>query len=107
LVAGGTGGLSAPADLIFASNGNLLVASGNGEVLSYDGDTGGFLGALVPAGSGGLSMPIRLLIVPEPGSLTLSLVALFIAGAAGGISLLRSHRFRHNEAEGGRRPPWD
>ncbi len=74
-VAGVTGGLSAPADLAFESDGNLLVASGCGAVLSYDGG-GGFLGALVPAGSGGLSTPIGLIIVPVPGSLTLSLIGL-------------------------------
>jgi hypothetical protein len=99
-VAGGSGGLSAPADLLFAANGNLLVASGSGEILSYDGATGGFLGALVPTGSGGLDTPTRLLgvAVPEPSSLTLALVALLVAGVAQGLSARHSHRFSHNEA---------
>jgi hypothetical protein len=94
-VAGGTGGLSAPADLAFESSGDLLVASGSGEVLSFD-SGGGFLGALVIAGSGGLSTTIRLVIessaVPEPGSLTLSLMGLFFAGAAYGFRVLRRKR---------------
>jgi DNA-binding beta-propeller fold protein YncE len=99
-VAGGVGGLSAPADLIFASNGNLLVASGSGEILSYDGANGDFLGVLVPAGSGGLDTPTRLLgvAVPEPGSLTLAVVALLVAGAARGLLAGHLHRFSHNEA---------
>ena len=82
--------------MIFESNGNLLVASGSGAILSYDG-SGMFLGALVSEGSGGLSTPIGLAIVPEPGSLTLSLIALLIAGSAQGFSVLRSRRFCHNE----------
>ncbi len=82
-VADGYGGLSAPADLAFESNGTLLVASGSGDILSYD-SYGTFLGDLVPAGTGGLVAPTRLLIVPEPGSLTLFLVGLIIAGAARG-----------------------
>jgi hypothetical protein len=75
---GFTSGLSAPADLVFKSNGDLLVASGSGDVFSYN-SAGGFLGALVPAGSGGLNTPIRLVIetssVPEPSSLSLAVVS--------------------------------
>jgi DNA-binding beta-propeller fold protein YncE len=94
--AGGLGGLSSPADLAFESSGNLLVASGSGEVLSFN-SAGGYLGTLVPAGSGGLSAPIGLLVqtssVPEPGSLTLSLIGIAIAGAVWCLFLLRqSHR---------------
>jgi outer membrane protein assembly factor BamB len=87
-VTAGFGGLSAPSALIFESNGDLLVASGSGAILSYD-SSGMFLGDLVSPGSGGLSTPIGLAIVPEPPSLALSLIALLIAGAARGISVVR------------------
>ncbi len=62
---------------MFESNGDLLAASGSGDVFSYN-SAGGFLGPLVPAGSGGLSTPIHLVIetsgVPEPSSLSLAVV---------------------------------
>ena len=38
---------------------DLLVSSNHQEVLRYDGSTGAFLGAFVPAGSGGLDEPRR------------------------------------------------
>ncbi len=99
-VAGGTGGLSSPADLLFEPNGDLLVASGSGEVLSYGSD-GGFLGTLVPAGSGGLNLPISLLAsVPEPGSLTLSLIGL--AGTI--VARLRRSQVRADAVRERRRP---
>ena len=82
--------------MIFESNGDLLVGSGSGAILSYD-SSGMFLGDLVSEGSGGLSTPIGLTIVPEPGSLTLSLVALLIGGAARGISVLWSHGLERRE----------
>jgi hypothetical protein len=87
------GGLSAPSASIFDPNGNLLVASGSGAILSYD-SSGMFLGDLVSPGSGGLSTPIGLAIVPEPPSLALSLIALLIAGAAQGISVVCSRLVR-------------
>lgn len=64
----GTGGLSAPADPAFVTDGMLLVASGTGDIFSYGlGEM--FHGARVTAGSGGLGTPLRLVIpsLPEPG----------------------------------------
>jgi DNA-binding beta-propeller fold protein YncE len=53
-VLGGTGGLFAPRSLGFGPNGNLFVSSASGEVLQYDGGSGGFLGAFIDAaGNGG------------------------------------------------------
>ena len=58
----------------------------SGDILRYDGDSGASLGTLVSAGSGGLESPIRLVAqlyaIPEPSSLTLSLVGLVVAGVA-------------------------
>ena len=45
---------------------DLLVSSvGTFEVLRYDGTTGAFLGAFVPAGSGGLANPVYLTFGPS------------------------------------------
>ena len=86
-VSSGFGGLSTPAALAFEADGTLLVASGsvaggNGAILDYD-SGGNFLSTLVPYGSGGLVAPLDLAItaVPEPGSFTLSLIALAISKA--------------------------
>jgi sugar lactone lactonase YvrE len=46
-VIAGSGGLGSPRGLAFGANGNLFVASGNGEVLEYDGTTGSFVGVFV------------------------------------------------------------
>jgi DNA-binding beta-propeller fold protein YncE len=96
-VSSGFGGLSTPTALAFEADGTLLVASGsvagaNGAILDYD-SGGNFLGTLVPYGSGGLVAPLGLAItaVPEPGSFTLSLIALAIAGTVR-ASTTRSRR---------------
>jgi DNA-binding beta-propeller fold protein YncE len=53
-VIAGSGGLGSPRGLAFGPNGNLFVASGTGEVLEYDGSTGGFVGVFVDTtGNGG------------------------------------------------------
>lgn len=65
-VPSGLGGLSWPAGMVFAPNGNLLVASFNTDsVLEYDGATGEFLGQFVAAGAGGLSGPFGLTFGPN------------------------------------------
>jgi|GEM_PF-2558794 len=53
-VGAGSGGLGSPRGLAFGPNGNLFVASLTGEVLEYDGTTGGFVGVFVDtSGNGG------------------------------------------------------
>ncbi|MEE9128418.1 MAG: M12 family metallo-peptidase [Phycisphaerales bacterium] len=65
-VPSGLGGLSWPAGLVFAPNGDLLVASFNTDsVLAYDGATGEFLGEFVAAGAGGLDGPFGLTFGPN------------------------------------------
>ena len=54
-VTSSSGGLNGPRGMIFDHDGNLLVANQNvdspvaGEILRYNGKTGAFLGALIPA----------------------------------------------------------
>lgn len=68
----GSGGLVNPTALLFAPDGNLLVAtvndgsgsSGNERVLRYNGTTGAFIDTFVPSGSGGLNVPRSLAIGP-------------------------------------------
>jgi sugar lactone lactonase YvrE len=53
-VTAGSGGLSTPFGITMGPDGNLYVASNQGEVLRYNGTTGAFLGTFVSKGSGGL-----------------------------------------------------
>jgi glucose/arabinose dehydrogenase len=65
-VAAGSGGLSAPVDLVFGPDGALYVADANtAQVLRYDGQTGAFRDAFVAAGSGGLQFPDSLVFGPD------------------------------------------
>ncbi|MEE8155104.1 MAG: M12 family metallo-peptidase [Phycisphaerales bacterium] len=65
-VPSGLGGLSGPAGLVFAPNGNLLVASFNTDsVLEYEGATGEFVGQFVAVGAGGLTGPFGLTFGPN------------------------------------------
>jgi DNA-binding beta-propeller fold protein YncE len=48
-----SGGLIAPRGLRFGPGGDLFVSSGTGEVLRYDGVSGGFVGVFVDAGGNG------------------------------------------------------
>jgi len=65
-VPAGLGGLDGPTDLVFAPDGNLLVASLLGDgVLEFDGVDGTFLGSFVAAGSGGLDGPYGLAFGPD------------------------------------------
>jgi DNA-binding beta-propeller fold protein YncE len=66
-VATGSGGLAAPADLVFGSDGNLYVASQSTDqaVLKFDGTTGSFLTTYVAPGAGGLATPRGLAFDPD------------------------------------------
>ena len=64
-VAAGSGGLSAPKDLVLGPDGNVYVASsGTNSVIRYT-PTGQLLGTFVAAGSGGLSSPYGLAFGPD------------------------------------------
>ncbi|MHC4992023.1 MAG: hypothetical protein ACYTGC_13705, partial [Planctomycetota bacterium] len=52
--------------LAFGPDGHLYVASSNSSsILRYDGRTGDFVDAFVPAGSGGLGFPVGLAFGPD------------------------------------------
>jgi hypothetical protein len=58
--------LGGPRDLAFGADGNLYVASRfTNEVLKYDGNTGAYLGVVVPSGSFGLHAPWALTFGPD------------------------------------------
>ena len=65
-IAAGSGGLSAPRDVVQGPDGNIYVASaGNNSVLRYSGTTGAFLSTFVSSGSGGLSSPDGVAFGPD------------------------------------------
>ena len=65
-VAGGSGGLNFPRDMILGADAKLYVASSDSNsVLRYDAATGQFIDAFVPAGRGGLSRPSGIVFGPN------------------------------------------
>ena len=61
-----TGGLTWAHGLRFGPDRNLYVASSqNHSILRYDGTTGAFIDAFVPAGSGGLQFPLGIAFGPN------------------------------------------
>jgi glucose/arabinose dehydrogenase len=71
-VPAGRGGLAQPRGLGFGPDRHLYIAAGNNTILRYDGTTGAPLPApdqtgavFVPAGRGGLTLPISLVFGPE------------------------------------------
>ena len=85
-VTAASGGLDSPQGMVFGSDGNLYVASGNwfdgsngpfysgefppGAVLRYEGPSGAnpgaFLGTFIAGGSGGLANPAGMVFGPDP-----------------------------------------
>jgi hypothetical protein len=62
-----TGGLDAPTAALFGPDGDLYVASFDGDsVLRYDGVTGSFVGVFVTQGSGGLADATFVELAPDP-----------------------------------------
>ncbi len=61
-VAAGSGGLQIPSGLTFGPDGNLYVASNQGGVLRFDGNTGAFMSIFATSG---LSIPQDLLFGPD------------------------------------------
>ena len=66
-VAAGSGGLDGPQGIAFGADGHLYVSSSvTNTILRYDGSTGAFLDAFVPAAAnGGLSTPAGLTFGPD------------------------------------------
>jgi sugar lactone lactonase YvrE len=62
----GFGNTASTAGLAFGPDGNLYVTSGStNQVLEYSGNTGAFITAFVPAGSGGLNFPTGVTFGPD------------------------------------------
>jgi streptogramin lyase len=102
------GGLFRPRGVEFGPDGNLYVASfGSDQVLRYEGATGAFIDAFIPAGIGGMDSPRFLLFtataVPEPSSyiLILSFALLVIP-----VSLLRRRVLDRRNTLSERRAPF-
>jgi len=71
-VPAGSGGLHTARSLVFGPDGNgdnypdaYVTSAGSDSVLRYDGQTGAFLDAFVPSGSGGLNDPTALVFGPD------------------------------------------
>ena len=65
-VPAGSGGLDQPQGLVFASDGNLLVAScQTNNILEFDGLSGAYVGEFVPSGTGGLVSPLAMELGPN------------------------------------------
>ncbi len=103
-VAAGVGGLSHPQGLVFGPDGHLYVACNSGAVfnpgpiLRFQGpnepNPGTFIDTFVPAGTGGLSVPLGLLfgLGDQPGTLNLYVVSTTIVNGqalAGTSQVLR------------------
>jgi len=83
--------LDDPAGLAFGADNNLYVNSNfSNSVLRYSGETGAFIDAFVPSGSGGLSSPnIGLIFSPTPIPEPPAGLGLLAFGALGAVSVLK------------------
>ena len=77
-------------DMEFGPDGNLYIANYlDGSIARYRDTSGGFLGTIVPSGSGGLTRPTSLTFgtvaseVSEPATYALTLITLAVLSATG------------------------